>query len=219
LSEHAVTVLISRNVKPGCEADFERVSETLMQVATSFEGFLGAQLVHPGDDPEVQDSMYHVVLAFDSQAHLDAWHDSPERELGLAATIPLIEGTARVKPVTGLGLWFRTTQQGPPRWKVAVVTWLGICPTVYVLFWLTGDLLQSWTLFARTAVLTFAVVVLMTWVVAPRLTTLFKPWLFARRMSAPARPPEGSARVPLGGTREAEGAPVTPKAARPRRSA
>ena len=28
-------------------------------------------------------------------------------------------------------------------------------------------------------------------------------------MSAPARPPEGSARVPLGGTREAEGAPVS----------
>ena len=29
-------------------------------------------------------------------------------------------------------------------------------------------------------------------------------------MSAPARPSEGGARVPLGGTREAEGAPVSP---------
>jgi uncharacterized protein len=183
LSEHAVTVLISRNVKAGCEVEFERVSATLMQVAASFEGFLGAQLVHPGDDPEVQDAMYHVVLAFASQAHLDAWHDSPERDLGLAATIPLIDGATRVKPVSGLGLWFRVTQQGPPRWKVAVVTWLGICPTVYVLFWLTGDLLKSWTLLSRTALLTLAVVALMTWVVAPQLTKLFRPWLFARRVS------------------------------------
>lgn len=181
MSEHAVTVLISRNVKPGCEADFERVCATLVQVASNFEGFLGAQLVHPGDDPEVQDSLYHVVLAFDSQAHLDAWHDSPERELGLAASLPLIDGATRIKPVSGLGLWFRTTQQGPPRWKVAVVTWLGICPTVYGLFWLTGDLLKSWSLLSRTVVLTLAVVVLMTWVVAPQLTRVLKPWLFARR--------------------------------------
>jgi antibiotic biosynthesis monooxygenase (ABM) superfamily enzyme len=106
------------------------------------------------------------VLAFDIQAHLDAWHDSPERELGLAATIPLIEGAVRVKPVSGFGLWFRTTQQGPPRWRVAVVTWLGIFPSVYVLFWLTTDLLRSWPLFLRTALLTLAVVLLMTWVIA-----------------------------------------------------
>jgi uncharacterized protein len=58
---------------------------------------------------------------------------------------------------------------------VAVVIRLGICPTVYVLFWLTGDLLKSWALLSRTALLTLAVVVLMTWVVAPQLTKFFKP--------------------------------------------
>lgn len=180
MSEQAVTVLISRNVKPGCEADFERVTATLMSVAANFEGYLGAQLVHPGDDPEVQDLMYHVVLAFDSQVHLDSWHESPERRLGLAATLPFIEGPTSFRPVSGLGLWFRTAQQGPPRWKVAVVTWLGIFPTVYGLFWLTADLLRSWPLLARTALLTLAVVAVMTWVVAPQLTRFFRPWLFAR---------------------------------------
>ena len=180
MSEQAVTVLISRRVKAGSEADFERVTATLMRVATHFEGYLGAQLVHPGDDPETQDLMYHVVLAFDNQVHLDAWHESPERQLGLAATLPFIEGTTTVRPVSGLALWFRTAQQGPPRWKVAVVTWLGIFPTVYGLFWLTADLLRPWPLLARTAVLTVAVVALMTWVVAPQLTRLLKPWLFAR---------------------------------------
>ena len=180
MSEHAVTVLISRNVKAGCEADYERLMATLMQVATSFEGYLGAQFVHPGDDPEVHDLLYHVVVAFDSQAHLDAWHDSPERQLGLAASAPFIEGVASVRPVSGLGLWFQSAQQGPPRWKVALVTWLGICPTVYFLFWLTGDMLKSLDLLSRTVLLTLAVVLVMTWVVAPQLTMLFRPWLFAR---------------------------------------
>jgi len=182
LSEHAVTVLISRNVRPGCEADFERVTSALMQAASGFEGYLGAQLVHPGDDPEVEDAMYHIVLAFDSQAHLDGWHDSPDRLRGLAATAPFIEGgDPRIKQVSGLGLWFRSAQLSPPRWKVAVVTWLGICPTVYVLFLLTSDLLKSWYLLPRTVLLTLAVVIVMTWVVAPQLTRLLRPWLFSAR--------------------------------------
>lgn len=176
-----MTVLISRNVKVGSEADFERVTESLMKTASRFPGFLGAQLVHPGEDPEVEDMMYHVVLAFDQQSNLDAWHKSPERRTGLDAAAPFIEGELNFKAMSGLGLWFKTTQPAPPRWKIAVVTWLGICPTVYLLFWLTGDLMKSWGLFPRTVVLTLAVVLLMTWVVAPQLTKLFRPWLFSRR--------------------------------------
>lgn len=181
LSEHAVTVLISRNVKAGSEADFERVTLALMAAAGRFRGYLGAQLIHPGEDEEVDDSMYHVVLAFDHQANLDAWHDSPERAEGLRASAPFIEGPSSVKPMAGLGLWYRTTQASPPRWKVAIVTWLGICPTVYVLFLLTNDLMRSWSLLPRTVVLTIAVVAIMTWGVAPQLTRLLRPWLLSNR--------------------------------------
>ncbi len=177
-----MTVLISRNVKAGCEADFERVTTSFMQVAARFSGYLGAQLVHPGEDPEVEDAMYHIVLAFDDQSSLDAWRDSPERKLGLAAAAPFIEGELKFKSMSGLGLWFRTAQPNPPRWKVAVVTWLGICPTVYLLFLIMGDLLSSWWLLPRTALLTLAVVVLMTWVVAPQITKLFRPWLFSHSL-------------------------------------
>lgn len=180
MSEHAATVLISRNVKVGCETEFEHATQRMMQAAGRCKGYLGAQLIHPGEDPEVQDTLYHVVLAFDGQANLDAWHDSPERREGLAATAPFIEGLPSVKPLSGLGLWYQISQPSPPpRWKVAVVTWLGICPTVYVLFLLTGDLLKSWGLLPRTLVLTVAVVAIMTWGVAPQLTRLFRFWLFS----------------------------------------
>ena len=122
--------------------------------------------------------MYHIVLAFDRQASLDAWHNSPERTLGLAAAAPFIEGELKLKPLSGLGLWFRTTQPSPPRWKIAVVTWLGICPTVYAMFLLLGPLLASWALLPRVMVLTSLVVIIMTWLVAPQLTQLLKPWLY-----------------------------------------
>jgi antibiotic biosynthesis monooxygenase (ABM) superfamily enzyme len=49
---------------------------------------------------------------------------------------------------------------------------------VYVLFLLLGELLSPWPLLPRVMLLTSLVVVLMTWVVAPQLTKLLKPWLY-----------------------------------------
>ena len=61
---------------------------------------------------------------------------------------------------------------------MAVVTWLGICPTVYVLFLLVAPLLADWWLLPRVMVITALVVLLMTWLVAPRLTSWLKPFLY-----------------------------------------
>lgn len=182
-SEHAVTVLISRQVKQGCEVEFERVMDQIIAVAATFEGHLGAQLVRPGDEQGVYDSLYHIVLAFDSDSNLKIWQNSPARSLGLAAAAPFIEGQALVRQVSGLAHWFQPPmgpkQVPPPRWKVAVVTWLGIFPTVYMLFFLLGDLLAPWPLLTRIMLLTVLVVGLMTWVVAPQLTRMLKPWLYS----------------------------------------
>lgn len=182
-SEHAVTVLISRQVKQGCEADFERVMEQIITVASTFKGHLGAQLVRPGDEQGVNDSLYHVVLAFDSDSNLKNWQNSPARSLGLAAAAPFIEGQELVRRVSGLAHWFQTPsgpkQLAPPKWKIAVVTWLGIFPTVYLLFVMLGGLLAPWPLLPRLMLLTMLVVGFMTWVVAPQLTRLLKPWLYA----------------------------------------
>lgn len=184
---HAVIILVSRRVKPGYESEFERVMEQFIDAADNFPGCLGAQLVHPGDEVGVEDSLYHAILAFENPDCLGAWRNSPERSLGLAATAAYIEGQAMVREVSGLAHWFqaptRPAQVPPPRWKVAVVTWLGICPTVYLLFLLLGDMLAPWSLLPRIVVLTVLVVAVMTWIVAPQLTRLLKPWLYPSRTS------------------------------------
>ena len=177
-AEHAVTALVSRRVKPGCEQQFERVTEQLLQAAAHAPGYLGSHLMHPGEEAEVDDTLYHVVIAFDSQAHLDAWQVSEERAVGLAAVAEYVEGSSMLRNVSGLALWFRGPRMStPPRWKIAIVTWLGICPTVYVTFRLTWQHIESWALLPRVVLLTLIVVATMTWVVAPALTRLFKPWL------------------------------------------
>ncbi len=181
-TEQAVTVLISRRVKPGHEAEFERLCRQLMAVAADFPGHLGSSLVHPGEEPDAQDGLFHVVQAFDGQASLDRWQHSPARALGLTALAPHIDGPSTVRQVSGLALWFQSRAGSAvgqaPRWKVALVTWAGICPTVFLVFSALTPWLTAWPLLPRIALMTALVVLVMTWFVAPALTRLFRPWLF-----------------------------------------
>lgn len=178
----AVTVLITRRVKAGHETAFEKSMNDMTAAASTFAGYLGGQLVRPDDEGSGDEvNLYHVVFAFDSPEHLQAWQTSPTRSLGLAAITPHIEGQTQHQ-VSGLGHWFAAPvgpkQAPPPRWKVAVVTWLGICPTVYALFLTLAPLLADWPLLPRVMLITMLVVLLMTWLVAPRLTSWLKPFLY-----------------------------------------
>jgi uncharacterized protein len=74
---------------------------------------------------------------------------------------------------------------GPPRHRVAVVTWLGIYPTITLVLATVESLgLRSLALPLRTLAVTLVVVPTMVFVVAPALTRLFAGWLRADR-SAP----------------------------------
>lgn len=179
---HPVLLLVSRRAKPGYEAEFESRMSEFITSAEIFPGCLGAQLVHPGDEEAVEDTLYHALMAFKDVVSLENWQQSSERAAGIASISPYIEGPAVVRGISGLAHWFQPlsgAKQGqPPRWKIAVVTWLGIFPTVYFLFLLLGEVLAPWTLFARILLLTVLVVAIMTWGVAPQLTRLLRPWLF-----------------------------------------
>ncbi|OPF63064.1 antibiotic biosynthesis monooxygenase [Hydrogenophaga sp. H7] len=187
----AVTVLVTRRVAPGAVAGFEAAMAGMIDAATHFPGHLGGQLVRPGEAGSGDEPLlYHVVFAFDNDAHLAAWQNSPERSHWLAQVAPHTIGAQEMRRVSGLDYWFApagsTTKAPPPRWKVAVVTWLGIFPTVLLLFLTVAPLLADWPLVPRTMVITVLVVVLMTWVVAPRLTRWLSGWLHAHE---PGRTP------------------------------
>lgn len=183
----AVMVLVSRRARPGHEAALESTWARLSEVAAGFPGYLGGQLIRPGDSGAAGDErLFQMLFAFDTPEHLRVWQESPARALGLQALEPHVEGHAVVRELSGLDHWFTPPAAAaapaapPPRWKVAVVTWLGIYPTVLLLFVTVAPWLADWPLALRTAVLTVLVVLLMTWIVAPTLTRWLRPWLHAR---------------------------------------
>jgi antibiotic biosynthesis monooxygenase (ABM) superfamily enzyme len=66
---------------------------------------------------------------------------------------------------------------GPPRYKLALLTWIGAYAVITSMLALLGPTMATWPLALRTLVLSVAMVVTLTWVVMPRLTRLFGGWL------------------------------------------
>jgi len=66
---------------------------------------------------------------------------------------------------------------GPPRYKLALLTWAGAYMLITLILALLGPTMASWPLVLRTLVVSVTMVVALTWLVMPRLTRLCRAWL------------------------------------------
>jgi len=62
----------------------------------------------------------------------------------------------------------------PPRWKTAIVIWLGIYPTITTVFFLLQPFVAGFPLPLKTLCLTLIVVPIMVWVMLPLLQKILK---------------------------------------------
>jgi antibiotic biosynthesis monooxygenase (ABM) superfamily enzyme len=67
----------------------------------------------------------------------------------------------------------------PPRWKLAIITWIAIYPIITALLLILGPFILRLPIPIVTLILSVTLVVLMTFVVMPALTRVFRPWLHA----------------------------------------
>ena len=92
-----------------------------------------------------------------------------------AETDDLIEGDAVIRPLHGFEAFFSSGGGTPPRWKMAIVTWLGVFPAVLFWSWLLSTRLYMLHPVIVTAVVTILVVASLTWAIMPRLTGILAP--------------------------------------------
>jgi uncharacterized protein len=133
-----VTAVISMRVKPGQEAAFQDWQHRIAAVEATFEGFSGYRLEPPV--PGVQDD-WTTMVRFDSDAHLDAWLNSPQRQQLLEETPRFSAEYHTRKMVTGFDSWFASGQSGaapPPGWKQNMIVLLVLYPTVFLFGFLVG---------------------------------------------------------------------------------
>ncbi len=177
-----VTAVASRRVKPGHEQDFEEWVSGILTVVNTFPGYLGSEVLRPSD-PE--DDEYRIVFRFDHASNMHAWQSSEERQRWLRKSRPHLREQEKVHVLTGLETWFTLPSKpgapAPPRYKMAIVTWLAVFPLVAVIFSLFGQWLNLLPTLLRTLVFSAVMVTLMTYVIMPRMTRLFSFWLYPDR--------------------------------------
>lgn len=72
-------------------------------------------------------------------------------------------------------------QRPPKRYKTALLTWVGVFPTITILLYILSPPLASLPLVLRTFVLSAIMVPLLAYVVMPPLNRWARPWLFPKR--------------------------------------
>ena len=68
----------------------------------------------------------------------------------------------------------------PPRYKFALITWIGAYGMITLILATLGPAIASWPLPLRTLLLSTLMVSALTWLVVPTLTRLLGRWLGVR---------------------------------------
>jgi len=169
-----VTAVASRRVKSGREQEFEEWVSGILGAAVEFRGYLGSNVIRPRDD---DDDEFQIVFKFDHASNLKHWEESEERQSWLRRVQPLVH-EENLRVLTGLETWFTLSskpgQPAPPRYKMAVVTWIAVFPLATAIFALTQPLLGGLPIVIRTLVFTVIMVTTMTYVVMPRRRKVFR---------------------------------------------
>jgi antibiotic biosynthesis monooxygenase (ABM) superfamily enzyme len=172
----AVTLVVARRVLPGREAEYEGHLRSLQRQVHGTQGYLGTEVVHNGAEHE-----YVSIVRFDSLANLRAWEASGQRERWQVDLDGIVAGDATVRHAEGLEFWFESTQpsvRAPARNKMALVLVVVVAALSLVLVPLITHFLGNAPRFIRVMIGTILQVVLLTYVIMPRVTRVLAFWLF-----------------------------------------
>jgi uncharacterized protein len=185
-ADDPVTVLYSRRVRPGREADFETWAHGIVAAARQFPGHLGASVLGAPGSRE-----YHILFSFADRRSLRAWLESAERQRWLARLGDLLEADRGLQQLTGLETWFKLpgsnvpTMKPPPRWKMWLVSLVAVYPLVLAFQALLVPRMTRLPLPLRALLFPLVLLTLMTFVVMPMVTRLLRRWLGPRQDGGP----------------------------------
>jgi antibiotic biosynthesis monooxygenase (ABM) superfamily enzyme len=181
------TAVITRDVTPGHQADYQKWSQRLLATAARRPGYQSATLVGP---PHGDPGRRMLIRRFSDRRSLRTWVDSEQRK-SLTAEADEFSTHVYEEP-SSLETWFAIpgmgTVQPPPRWKMALAT----TPAAYVLILAIlaalSPISESWPRAASNVVVTVLMVALLTWVAMPLVTRVLRPWLYPSVTRQPRMP-------------------------------
>ena len=172
-----VTTVVTRHIKPGRDKEYAEWLARMLQTVKKFPGYNGVTIVvPPGTDHDVRVVLYR----FADKGSLENWENSPERK-GLVSEVDNY-ATQTFNNASGLETWFQLPNTHsvvpPPKWKMAMVTFLAGSITSFVSHFILGPYLVSWPLVMTTLIFTAILVVTLTYFAMPNLTRTLRRWLY-----------------------------------------
>lgn len=186
MSSPAGIVAITRHVKSGCEAVFEETVRGVILAASTFPGYAGGEVLYP----TTKRGAWQLILRFDTPIHLQEWEASPICQGWIARADALTIGGPKVLRVNGLEAWFALPEgpntPPPPKWKTAIVSAIGIYPVISLMPMLLSPMTNGLPTWFATLVNIAIMMPLMTWVIMPQVTRLFRSWLYPQTIKKPS---------------------------------
>lgn len=176
-----VTVVISRRVRPGCEAAYELWLEEVLEEINHFPGYLGTNILRPNGSNQPE---FVAIMRFDSYANLSRWEQSNTRRNWLRRAEAIADDAHPPRRLDGLEFWFTPatldTPEAPSRSRMAfLVIAILFCLGTWVNPVLRSLMRPLPAPVQLLALATFQVVLLM-YCVMPWLTRNLTQWLFPK---------------------------------------
>jgi hypothetical protein len=173
-------VLALRTVKPGFEEKFERELHDFISRSLQTEGQLGVSVMRPVRGSGSRE--YGILRRFRDSADRDRFYKSPLFQQWELTVASLTEGEPKHQELSGLETWFVLPGQRalipPPRWKMALVTVVGVWPASMLVPWLLKLLVGGLPSSLQALLVAAGIVILLTWAIMPVLVRILKPWLY-----------------------------------------
>jgi antibiotic biosynthesis monooxygenase (ABM) superfamily enzyme len=193
-SAETVAVLTMRRVKPECKERFEAALHDFIAKSLHAEGQLGVHVLRPEEGSGALE--YGIVRRFSNTEFRDRFYASLPFQQWELTVAELTEGGPRRQQLSGLEAWFTLPGQQalipPPRWKMALVTVLGVWPVSMLVPWLLNPVIGNLPLTLQSLCVAVGIVICLTWAVMPILVTVLSTWLKDRPLRE--RDPRGHIR-------------------------
>jgi antibiotic biosynthesis monooxygenase (ABM) superfamily enzyme len=170
-----VHVAILRNVREGFEEQFEHHAAKFFKEAESEPGVRGAYLIRPVAGSGRRE--YGILRTFRNEADMHHFYESPLYARWQRAVQPFVDGEPQKRQLHGLEAFFRSAGAPPPRWKMALLTWLGVNVAVYFFSTLVPIVFGTLPMVVGFLFVNALVVASLTWALMPLLLQLFCRWL------------------------------------------
>jgi antibiotic biosynthesis monooxygenase (ABM) superfamily enzyme len=182
--EETIHIAIVRRVRKTHIEAFERALAEFASQSLAEPGSRGVHCIYP--PPGSGSCDYGILRSFASAADRDAFYKTALYKDWLATIEPMVEGGPTIRRLDGLEAWFRDPRGSlPPRWKMALLTWIAVWPVSMLVPAILLPLLgPTFPRVIASGVIAGGIVAVLTWGAMPLLVKLAHAWLHPEKTTS-----------------------------------